>query len=85
MRLLDYLRDEKLTDDVFAEILGDCSGHAVKKWKYGEREPDAGTIVRIEAASGGKVALTDWAEQAESRRSKRMLGDVAPTQPEVAA
>ena len=71
MRLLDHMREEGLDDDAFAERIGDCSGHAVKKWKYGEREPDAGTMFRIESATDGKVTLQDWARQAEDRRGKR--------------
>lgn len=71
MRLLDFMRDEKLDDDAFASRLGDCSGHAVKKWKYGEREPDAVTIARIERVTHGAVSLRDWADHAEERRAKR--------------
>ena len=60
MKLLDYMRDEKLDDDAFASRLGDCSGHAVKKWKYGERVPSIGVAARIEAVTDGRVTLRDW-------------------------
>lgn len=80
MRLLDYMREKGIDDDAFAERLGECSAHAVKKWKYGEREPDAPTIVRIQEATSGEVGLRDWAEQSSERRAKRF----APAAPEAA-
>lgn len=60
MKLLDYMRDEKLDDDAMASRLGDCSGHAVKKWKYGERVPSIEVAARIERATEGRVGLRDW-------------------------
>lgn len=88
MRLLDYMRNEKLDDEAFASRLGDCSAHAVKKWKYGEREPDAGTIVRIQVATDGKVTVRDWAAQAEAVRARRAASTdptPAPAEPAGAA
>ncbi|AWN35753.1 hypothetical protein [Methylobacterium radiodurans] len=85
MRLLDYMRDEKLDDEAFASRLGDCTAHAVKKWKYGEREPDAGTIVRIQVATAGKVTVRDWAEQADAMRARRAANtDATPAPAETA-
>ena len=80
MRLLDYMREQGVDDDALAERVGDCSPHAVKKWKYGEREPDAGTIVRIERATEGHVGLKDWAEQSAERKARRP----APSAPRAA-
>ena len=77
MRLLDYMREEGLDDEAFAERLGECGPYAVKKWKYGEREPDASTIVRIERATSGRVGLSDWATQSDERKAKRLA---APTE-----
>lgn len=54
------MRDEKLDDDAMAARLGDCSGHAVKKWKYGERVPSIEVAARIERATDGRVGLRDW-------------------------
>lgn len=68
MRLLDFMRDRALTDDAMAARIGDCSGHAVKKWKYGEREPDASTMLRITAVTKGAVTVADWAAQASLKR-----------------
>lgn len=70
MRLLAWMRENEVDDDAMAARIGDCSGFAVKKWKYAEREPDASTIVRIEAVTEGKVALADWAAQAAERSEK---------------
>lgn len=74
MKLLDYMRTENIDDDGMAALINagladteKCSGYAVKKWKYGEREPDASTIVRIERATAGHVTVADWAEQASER------------------
>lgn len=77
MRLLDYMREEGLDDEALAARLGECSPYAVKKWKYGEREPDASTIVRIERVTSGRVGLPDWAAQSEQRKAKRLA---APTE-----
>lgn len=74
MRLLDYMREEGLDDEAFAGRLGECGPYAVKKWKYGEREPDASTIVRIERATSGRVRLADWATQSDERKAKRLAG-----------
>jgi hypothetical protein len=71
MKLLEYMREEKLDDAVFAERINEglpsamhCTAYAVKKWKYGERRPDADRMIRIEEISGGKVSLRDWASDA---------------------
>ena len=60
MTLRDFLKAKRLKDHEFAYLLGGCSAHAVKKWKYGEREPDASTILKIEETTGGLVTLKDW-------------------------
>lgn len=60
MKLIDYMRAEKISDDVMAERIGHCTIHAVKKWKYGERTPDVDRIARIEEITGGSVGLHDW-------------------------
>lgn len=87
MRLLDHMRETETDDDAFAERVGGCTGHAVKKWKYGEREPDAVTIIRIEEITGGRVTVRDWAEQASERlaRSSAKRGLASTPQPEQAA
>lgn len=60
MKLIDYMRREKLDDQAMADRLGDCSAFAVKKWKYGERSPDADRILKIQKATYGRVKLRDW-------------------------
>lgn len=60
MKLIDYMRREGIDDDAMAKQIGQCTGHAVKKWKYGERVPDANRILRIERITNRKVRLRDW-------------------------
>ena len=60
MKLLDWLRAEKIDDRTLAERLGGCSSYAVKKWKYGERMPGAARIIQLEEITGGHVTLRDW-------------------------
>lgn len=81
MRLLTHLREEKIDDGAFAARVGDCTGHAVKKWKYGERVPDARTIARIDQVTAGKVTLADWVEQEAERRAKRQVPEAPPRVP----
>ncbi|CAL8981842.1 hypothetical protein RHODGE_RHODGE_04007 [Rhodoplanes serenus] len=67
MKLLDYMRREGVDDEALAARLGSVTAFAVKKWKYGERIPDALTIVRLEEITGGAVTLRDWADQQRAR------------------
>ena len=60
MRLIDYLVKHNLTDEAFAKMVGGVGRHAVKKWRYGERVPDAARIARVEDVTGGSVSLGDW-------------------------
>ena len=62
MKLLDWMRDQKMDDGALAKLVGDCSHHAVKKWKYGERMPPADVIVRIEEITRKKVTLRDFVD-----------------------
>jgi DNA-binding transcriptional regulator YdaS (Cro superfamily) len=66
MKLLDYMRRQELDDETLARRIGDCTAHAVKKWKYGERRPDADRILKIQKITGGHVTLRDWASEAVS-------------------
>jgi hypothetical protein len=69
MKLIDWMRREKLDDEQVARMVGDCTGHAVKKWKYGERVPDATRILQIEKVTNGRVRLRDWSAAQESQRA----------------
>lgn len=73
MRLLQFMREKGLDDEAMAMLIGDCSAHAVKKWKYGEREPDASTMLRIERVTDNKVGMPDWAEQSSRKRQSSPL------------
>lgn len=63
MKLLDWMRREGIDDNEMADQVGGVTAFAVKKWKYGERVPDARTIVRLEEITSGDVTLRDWAAQ----------------------
>lgn len=69
MRMIDWMRSENLDDQQVAKLLGNCSASAVKKWKYGERVPDAKRILQIESLSKGGISLTDWVKPAEPERA----------------
>lgn len=60
MNLLDFMKKNSLRDEELAEQIGKCTAHAVKKWKYNERRPNADIIFRIKQISEGQVTLEDW-------------------------
>lgn len=61
MQLLDYLKSNRISDENFAALLGgQCTSHAVKKWKYRERSPSAQIIYKIKKLTDGAVSLEDW-------------------------
>lgn len=69
MKLLDWMRREGVSDVEMATRINEgvvepCTGYAVKKWKYGERQPQGDKIIRIEEVTGGEVTLRDLASTA---------------------
>lgn len=60
MKFDAWLKLEGLDDAAAADRIGDCSEHAVKKWRYGERIPRADKMRRIQEISGGAVSPPDW-------------------------
>lgn len=67
MRLSDYLSELNIDDASFAATVGGVSKHAVKKWRYRERIPEAERIMRIEEVTGGRVTLRDWQTSLEKQ------------------
>lgn len=72
------MRREGIDDEAFAAKVGDCTSHAVRKWKYGERQPPGDRVVRIETVTNGEVAFKDFfpspptaAELGEESRSEK--------------
>ncbi len=55
MKLIDWMKRESLDDDAVAERVGDVTGSAVKKWKYGERLPRRDELLKLYEISGGVV------------------------------
>jgi hypothetical protein len=67
MRLIDWMRANGVDDEAMADKVREsskneitCSEHAIKKWKYGERQPDAAVILRIQEITKNQVTLKDW-------------------------
>ncbi|WP_018407903.1 hypothetical protein [Methylocystis rosea] len=61
MKLLDYLKLNEIADEAFAaEFDGEISASAVRKWKYGERNPRLPELVRIEEITNGAVTARDF-------------------------
>ena len=61
MKLRDYMKTNKLSDEQFAEMVGGgTTPRAVRKWKYGETRPRLEDIPRVEAATDGAVCLSDF-------------------------
>lgn len=69
MKLLDWMRREGIDDEGFAKLIGDCTASAVKKWKYGERQPPADRVLRIEEITNREVTLRDLVDPAEAKAS----------------
>ena len=67
MRLADYLARHNLSDEAFAERVGDgCSVSTISKLRRQHMRPSLDRAWRIEVASKGAVTLADW--QYEPRR-----------------
>lgn len=64
MKLIDWMFDRNLDDEDFAQMVGDCTSHAVKKWKYGERQPPIDRALRIEQVTKGAVTVRDLIREA---------------------
>lgn len=67
MQLDAYLRENDLTDEGFAQILGPgVSAWAVRKWRYGQRIPRLAQQKRIREATQGLVTSNDLLAAAEA-------------------
>jgi hypothetical protein len=67
MQLDAYLRENDLTDEGFAKILGaGVSAWAVRKWRYGQRIPRLAQQKRIREATSGLVTSNDLLAAAEA-------------------
>lgn len=73
MQLDAYLRENKLTDESFAALLGaDVSTWGVRKWRYGQRVPRLAMQQRISAATNGAVTANDFVAAAIAADGRRM-------------
>lgn len=61
MKLLNFLKLNDVSDEAFAASFdGEISASAVRKWKYGERNPRLPELVRIEEITKGAVTARDF-------------------------
>lgn len=65
------MRREGVDDDAMAArineglpVVDHCTGYAVKKWKYGERQAPPAKVIRIEEVTNHAVTLRDLATPA---------------------
>lgn len=58
----EYMERSALTDEAMAALLGGCSAHAVKKWRYRERVPRPAMLRKIVEVTGGAVTASDFLE-----------------------
>jgi transcriptional regulator with XRE-family HTH domain len=66
MKLIQYLKENDLTDEEFAtRVGGAATSGSVRKWKYGERAPRLPELVRIEEVTNGAVAARDFLPEQE--------------------
>lgn len=70
MKLAEYLSKIEMTETAFALIVPSTQA-TINRYVRNERFPDPEMIERIAVATGNKVTVTDWYEQAaEARRAK---------------
>lgn len=67
MKLLDYMRQNKVDDEAMAALVGGITAHGIRKLKYGERNASLEVAMRIERATRGAVRPADLVK--ESRAS----------------
>jgi hypothetical protein len=63
MQLAEYIKASGLEDESFAALVGSCSPHAVKKWRYQERIPRPDQMRRIAEVTAGAVTPNDFVLQ----------------------
>lgn len=66
MLLAEYMKASGLEDEEFANHVGGCSAHAVKKWRYRERVPRPDQMRRIAEITDGQVTPNDFVLSAPS-------------------
>lgn len=59
MRFDDWMTETRTANSAFGQKLG-VSGETVRRYRAGEREPDAKTMALIFQESGGLVTPNDW-------------------------
>lgn len=64
MKLSEFMSAAGLDDEQMAALLGGCTAHAVKKWRYGERLPRPEQLRRIAEVTGGQVTPNDFVLEA---------------------
>ncbi len=60
MKLSEFKKQNDMTDDALAALIGDCSTSALRKWFSGERIPRKDQMERIAEVTGGLVLPNDF-------------------------
>jgi hypothetical protein len=72
MQLDTYIRNNRLTDESFAKLLGpEVSEWAVRKWRYGQRIPRLATQMRIASVTKNAVTANDFVAAASAADQRR--------------
>ncbi|MBO9099980.1 MULTISPECIES: helix-turn-helix domain-containing protein [unclassified Rhizobium] len=60
MKLAQYMSDNSIAPEGFAEIVGSVSASGVRKWMYGERTPRVEQLRKIAEVTNGAVCPNDF-------------------------
>lgn len=77
MTLSEFMAEQGLADAEMAVLIGDCSDHAVKKWRYGERLPRGDQMRRIYAVTDGAVTPNDFVLHSDTPAAPAAAGFAA--------
>ena len=62
MKLKEYLKENKITKEQFANSMGVSYGSVIK-WVYGDRFPRPTALNKIHELTNGKVTVYDFLQQ----------------------
>lgn len=64
MKLAEFKKQQNLTDEALAALIGDCTVSGLRKWIAGDRMPRPDQMKRIVSATGGAVMPNDFYDAA---------------------
>lgn len=69
MKLVDWLKVQKMTQAEFAELIDSDQGH-ISDLVRGKARPRLENVLRIEKVTGGAVTVDDWVKTKRVRLEK---------------